>query len=383
MIGSGESATEVTTHELHVPVDRQLDVHLTALDVLHSFWVPEWGIKRDAVPARDPEAEGVDNTFVVTPDQEGTFSLVCTELCGTGHATMRATVVVESQEDFDQWLERAGGIAVTGRGSGWVVQQRWNVGLGGRARGSGDQDTRAGTGGHRVRARGGLRLRPRRRAARDLRAGDLPDRADRLPAPDRPGDHRPARLPGRARGVRLLAALGARRADDARGPLPARRQVVARLLQVQHRSQGDRDPVHRHHLLLLPRRWPDRDADPRRAGPARDPDRRPGPLQRPLLHPRGADDLRLRDPGLRRDRQLRAAADDRGAGHGVPAAERALLLDAADGRPALPGQLHRPRRGLRRRLDRLRAVVHRGPAGAVVLQPRASSSPARHRSRRR
>jgi cytochrome c oxidase subunit II len=104
MIGSGESATEVTTHELHVPVDRQLDVHLTALDVLHSFWVPEWGIKRDAVPARDPEAEGVDNTFVVTPDQEGTYSLICTELCGTGHATMRATVVVESPEDFDQWL---------------------------------------------------------------------------------------------------------------------------------------------------------------------------------------------------------------------------------------------------------------------------------------
>ena len=70
MIGTGASATEVTTHELHVPVDRQLDVHLTALDVLHSFWVPEWGIKRDAVPARDPEAEGVDNTFVVTPDQD-------------------------------------------------------------------------------------------------------------------------------------------------------------------------------------------------------------------------------------------------------------------------------------------------------------------------
>jgi cytochrome c oxidase subunit 2 len=85
-------------------VDRQLDVHLTALDVLHSFWVPEWGIKRDAVPARDPADEGVDNTFVVTPDEVGTYSLICTELCGTGHATMRATVVVESQEDFDQWL---------------------------------------------------------------------------------------------------------------------------------------------------------------------------------------------------------------------------------------------------------------------------------------
>ena len=105
MIGTGSSATPLTTHELHVPVDRQLDITLTALDVLHSFWVPEWGIKRDAVPAADPENEGIDNEFVVTPDQEGTYSLVCTELCGTGHATMRATVVVESQAEFEQWLD--------------------------------------------------------------------------------------------------------------------------------------------------------------------------------------------------------------------------------------------------------------------------------------
>ncbi len=87
----------MTTHELHVPVNRQLDITMNALDVLHSFWVPEWGIKRDAVPANDPEGEGIDNEFVVTPDKEGTYSLVCTELCGTGHSTMRATVVVESR----------------------------------------------------------------------------------------------------------------------------------------------------------------------------------------------------------------------------------------------------------------------------------------------
>jgi cytochrome c oxidase subunit II len=104
MVGTGSSATPVTTHELHVPVDRQLDVSLTSLDVLHSFWVPEWRIKRDLVPARDPKAEDIDNQFVVTPDKEGTFSLVCTELCGTGHSTMRATVVVESEDEFNQWL---------------------------------------------------------------------------------------------------------------------------------------------------------------------------------------------------------------------------------------------------------------------------------------
>jgi len=97
-------ADGLQTNELHVPVDRQLEVHLEALDVLHSFWVPEWRIKRDLVPAGDGGDE-VDDEFVVTPNEEGTFSLVCTELCGLGHTTMRATVVVESEEEFTQWLD--------------------------------------------------------------------------------------------------------------------------------------------------------------------------------------------------------------------------------------------------------------------------------------
>ncbi len=96
-------ADGLTTNELHVPVDRQLAVEVEALDVLHSFWVPEWGIKRDLVPA-GPGGDEIDNDFVVTPNEEGTFSLICTELCGLGHSTMRATVVVESEEEFDQWI---------------------------------------------------------------------------------------------------------------------------------------------------------------------------------------------------------------------------------------------------------------------------------------
>jgi len=102
------------SEELHVPVDRQLEVKVTALDVLHAFWVPEWGIKRDLVPA-GPGTDEVDDEFVVTPTEEGTYSLVCTELCGIGHATMRAPVIVESQEEFDAWVaeqikeERQGG----------------------------------------------------------------------------------------------------------------------------------------------------------------------------------------------------------------------------------------------------------------------------------
>ena len=112
----------VTSTELHVPVDRQLDLHLTALDVIHSFWVPEWRIKRDLVPA-GPGGQEIDNTVLVTPDRLGTYSVVCTELCGLGHSTMRAPVIVESEDDFDQWVaaERQaaeGGDGGAGEGDG-------------------------------------------------------------------------------------------------------------------------------------------------------------------------------------------------------------------------------------------------------------------------
>jgi cytochrome c oxidase subunit II len=87
----------VTSRELHVPVDRQVEFRLHALDVIHSFWVPEWRIKKDAVP-------GTTTRIYVTPDKTGNYTLVCTELCGIGHATMRAPVVVDdSQNAFNQW----------------------------------------------------------------------------------------------------------------------------------------------------------------------------------------------------------------------------------------------------------------------------------------
>ena len=78
----------VYTHELHVPNNRQIELKMHALDVIHSFWVPEWRIKKDNVP-------GITTTARVTPDKLGTYQLICTELCGFGHATMRAKVVVE------------------------------------------------------------------------------------------------------------------------------------------------------------------------------------------------------------------------------------------------------------------------------------------------
>ncbi|MGE5281418.1 MAG: cytochrome c oxidase subunit II [Chloroflexota bacterium] len=83
--------------EMHVPLDRQIEFKMHSQDVIHSFWVPEWRIKKDNVP-------GITTTAIVTPDRLGTFQLICTELCGFGHAAMRAKVVVEKPADFEKWV---------------------------------------------------------------------------------------------------------------------------------------------------------------------------------------------------------------------------------------------------------------------------------------
>lgn len=96
--------TGVVSDEFHVPAGTQLELSLSSLEVLHSFWVPEWRIKRDLVPIADGNPTDVDNVVRVTPDVEGSYALICTEYCGWGHATMRASVTVESQEEFDAWM---------------------------------------------------------------------------------------------------------------------------------------------------------------------------------------------------------------------------------------------------------------------------------------
>jgi cytochrome c oxidase subunit II len=88
----------VTTGELVLPVGRRAHFTMTAVDVIHSFWVPNFGQKMDAVP-------GIETEIVVTPKRTGDFAVVCTELCGLGHATMRARARVVSEEEFNAWIE--------------------------------------------------------------------------------------------------------------------------------------------------------------------------------------------------------------------------------------------------------------------------------------
>ncbi len=90
------------SYELVLPVDRDITFEMTAADVIHSFWIPEMGQKQDVLP-------GVETTIVITPTKVGSYTLICTELCGLGHATMRAPVRVLSTADFDAWIaERQG-----------------------------------------------------------------------------------------------------------------------------------------------------------------------------------------------------------------------------------------------------------------------------------
>jgi cytochrome c oxidase subunit II len=83
---------------LHVPVNKQIVFKMHSQDVIHSFWVPQWRIKKDNVP-------GITTTAIVTPTKTGTYQLICTELCGFGHSSMRAKVIVQSQSSFDKWVE--------------------------------------------------------------------------------------------------------------------------------------------------------------------------------------------------------------------------------------------------------------------------------------
>jgi cytochrome c oxidase subunit II len=87
--------------ELVLPQGRPVEFRIQAEDVLHDFWVPAFRLKIDAVP-------GIETHYRVTPNRRGTFPVVCAELCGLGHATMRSRVRVVSGREFTAYLREAG-----------------------------------------------------------------------------------------------------------------------------------------------------------------------------------------------------------------------------------------------------------------------------------
>ncbi len=87
---------------LHVPVDRPVQLVMTAEDVIHSFYVPDFRIKRDIVPGR------YNKTWFRAP-QPGEHDIYCAEYCGTGHSDMLAKVIVHPAGDFEVWLDGVSG----------------------------------------------------------------------------------------------------------------------------------------------------------------------------------------------------------------------------------------------------------------------------------
>ena len=87
----------VIRNQLHIPVNQPVVMRMTAEDVIHSFFVPAFRVKQDAVPGMT-----INVWFEAT--ETGQYEIACAELCGLGHYRMRAMVTVHSVDDYQQWL---------------------------------------------------------------------------------------------------------------------------------------------------------------------------------------------------------------------------------------------------------------------------------------
>jgi cytochrome c oxidase subunit 2 len=85
--------------DLHLPVGKTVKLLLRSIDVLHSFYVPEFRTKMDLVP-------GMVSYVWFIPTRTGTFEILCAELCGNGHFNMRGKVVVQEESEYQAWLQK-------------------------------------------------------------------------------------------------------------------------------------------------------------------------------------------------------------------------------------------------------------------------------------
>lgn len=90
--------TVVTANEIHVPVGQTVVLKLNSADVIHSFWMPQMGGKRDVVPGRT-------NQLVFTPSEAGVYLGQCAEFCGDSHALMRMRLIAHEPAEYAAWLQ--------------------------------------------------------------------------------------------------------------------------------------------------------------------------------------------------------------------------------------------------------------------------------------
>ncbi|MEA2449409.1 MAG: cytochrome c oxidase subunit [Thermoleophilaceae bacterium] len=101
----------VQSDELYLPLDRPVAFDVTTKDVLHSFWIPSMRLKTDAVP-------GLTTHIRLTPSRIGNYDVVCAELCGLGHSTMRQTSHVIESQAFTDWVSKQKPAPDSGGGAG-------------------------------------------------------------------------------------------------------------------------------------------------------------------------------------------------------------------------------------------------------------------------
>lgn len=90
--------TGIVSGELHIPVNRPVQLNISASDVLHAVWIPELRLKQDAIPGRD-------TTLAFVSNRVGEYPVICAELCGSYHGGMKAMAYVQTEDDFNKWVQ--------------------------------------------------------------------------------------------------------------------------------------------------------------------------------------------------------------------------------------------------------------------------------------
>ncbi len=105
------SRDDIIANEIHLPVNKPVLVKIRALDVLHSFYLPHFRVKMDAVPGTPTRfwfipIKTTEQMRMELGNPNFNYELACAELCGKGHSAMRKLVVVESEDAFNEWLAK-------------------------------------------------------------------------------------------------------------------------------------------------------------------------------------------------------------------------------------------------------------------------------------
>ncbi|MGF1478881.1 MAG: cytochrome c oxidase subunit II [Cyanophyceae cyanobacterium] len=88
----------VVSGELHIPIGRPVELNISAGDVLHAFWLPEFRIKQDAIPGRETK-------LIFTATRTGEYPIICAELCGAYHGAMKSQLFVQAESEYNQWVQ--------------------------------------------------------------------------------------------------------------------------------------------------------------------------------------------------------------------------------------------------------------------------------------